>query len=118
MKRPSRVPRIKQHTLTVNQLPRQALGQVFVGNRRCRDDDEICAIYRCRQIRADEEWRRECLCAIFHQLDSTALENRHQCALGTGEEPDFIAAKGEVRCRGATPVTGAENCNPLYGHEN
>ena len=50
MKRTSRVSRIKQHTLTVNQLRSQALGQIFVGNRRCRDDDEIRADLPLRQI--------------------------------------------------------------------
>jgi hypothetical protein len=67
-------------------------------------------------MRADKEWRRELLCAIFHELDPTALGNRHQRALGTGKKPDFISAKGEIRRRRTTPIAGAQDCDFLYRH--
>ena len=116
MERPSRVAGIKQHSLTVSQLPRQALCQVFVGNRGRRDDNEICAVYHRWQIRADEEWHRKFLCAILHELDPAALGNRQQRALGTGKKPDFIPAKREVRRGRATATAGAENCDFRYRH--
>ena len=87
-----------------------------MGNRGRRDDNEIRAVYHRWQIGADEGWRREFRCAILHELDSTALGNRHQRALGTGKKPDFISAKREIRRRRATPIAGTQDCDFLYRH--
>ncbi len=57
MERTAGVAGIEQDSLAVDQIIGQALRQIFMADRRRRDDDQVDALHYRRQMRAHEIWR-------------------------------------------------------------
>lgn len=107
MKRAAGMTRIEKDALAVGNTTRQVLGQIFVGDRRRGDNDQIGAVYDRRQMRTHKIGRREFLRSILYQLDPAAFNNRDQRRFRTGKKPDLVAAQRQIRGGGATTVTGS-----------